>query len=946
MAIRNRDATHDETQAIEAAPRGVEATSQVDEEQYRPAEGADRQDGSNRTDGPSLAALSIVHAQKPDRLAKSYRLGANGLVKEQGGSLVRGIYRRLELAGPNELAKLIGSLWSEAALCFGVAAVEAAPIAARSVAQEGEITRTRDHFDWPAGSGWLLVDYDATEDDTPLTRVELWELLLSVWPELEDAPAVIGSSGSSYIYNTETGEQLVGPGGLRVYIQVADARDIPRAGRVLHERLWLAGHGYYELSKAGQYLERSPVDTAVWQPERLDFAAGAHCEPPLEQRRPNPEAVNPTAAPIDTVRTLPALDSTARADLDSLKADARNALSEYQSQVQETWLKARLEALGEDEADGPIRERLTKVLDQGELPAEFQLFSHSLQDWVTVGEVLNSPERWHGERFADPLEPDYRGDTRVAWANLRSGGTPYLHSHAHGGQRFDLIGEGPSLQVRKGKMPDLVRQADRLLLQAGQVYQRSGKLVRIINREGSIQEVTPPWLKTHLEEQARWLRYDARSREWKIADCPGELPTRVLHNRGAWNAPELTGIVRGPILRADGGLLKQPGYDPHTGLLLLADHPDGWPSIPEDPTPKQVQQALAKLWEPFEHFPFVDNLSRSVLLAALLTAVQRPMLETAPAFGLNAYKAGSGKSKAAKAIAWLGGEEPVESPWSTEAEEQRKRLMSSLMEGPSAILLDNISGRMDSSTLCAILTSSRFKDRRLGTNEEVSAPTRLLILATGNNLQLVGDLARRVFISTIDHGVESPERLAFPFDPVQRVRERWLYYRAAALTVLRGFIAAGQPRNGEGIVGSYEQWDTLIRQCVLWLRANELAPFGLADPADAITQNYEADPETQKLQALLELWYACYGSEPKRCADLVTTELFRHQEDIHHIRPYGALTDTLQEIAGQPEKINTRMLGRWVEKNAGRIIQGKRIVEHSKRSGTKTWRVECLDGDE
>jgi len=41
---------------------------------------------------------------------------------------------------------------------------------------------------------------------------------------------------------------------------------------------------------------------------------------------------------------------------------------------------------------------------------------------VTVGTVLDNRERWHGERFADPLEPDYRGDKRIAWLNLRSGG--------------------------------------------------------------------------------------------------------------------------------------------------------------------------------------------------------------------------------------------------------------------------------------------------------------------------------------------------------------------------------------------------------------------------------------------------------------------------------------------------------------------------------------------
>jgi len=64
-------------------------------------------------------------------------------------------------------------------------------------------------------------------------------------------------------------------------------------------------------------------------------------------------------------------------------------------------------------------------------------------------------------------------------------------------------------------------------------------------------------------------------------------------------------------------------------------------------------------------------------------------------------------------------------------------------------------------------------------------PPELWLTATGNNLRLVGDLSRRVLLATIDHGVEKPERLSFPFDPVARVREQWLVYRAAVLTVLR-----------------------------------------------------------------------------------------------------------------------------------------------------------------
>lgn len=895
------------------------------------------------------APLTIITAEKPLRLSKRYLLSGEGLEKQPGGSLVRGDCERAVTSGPDSLALLLELLEPNQALCYGLPAVESAPVASRAEHErnprEGEITRTRGNFDWNPGPGWLLIDYDPQPHEMPLTVPELLEVLGSAWSALADAPAVTGASGSSHIYNTETGEQLKGAAGLRVYVLVADARDIPRAGAALFARLWLAGHGFYVVSKSGSLLERSPVDAAVWQPERLDFAAGADCAQPLEQRRPAFESHNAYAAPIDTAATLLDLTGDERERLDAIKDEARQAVEPERESAQREWVEERIaqwESQNPDADEGQrsrARESLETAVTKRRLFGEFPLLHHSGQS-VTVGEVLDAPQRWHGERFADPLEPDYGNDARIAWLNLRSGGKPFIWSHAHGGQRYTLVRASATLTVQAGESPRLVAEADELMCHAGEVFQRGGELVRIIDG-GSIHPVQGPWLRTHLESIAQWLKWDARSNAYKVVDAPGDLHARILHNRGGWSVPELVGVIRGPILRDDGTLLDTPGHDDATGLLMIADHPDGWPAVPMRPGPEQVQAALKELWEPFAHFPFTDAVSRSVHLSAILTAVQRPMLETAPAFGWNAHKAGTGKSKAAKAVAWLCGHEPVESPWSTEAEEQRKRLMATLMSGPGSMLLDNISGPMESDTLCAILTSSRYQDRRLGVSEEISAPTRVLVTATGNNLRLVGDLSRRVLVATIDHGVESPERLAFPFDPVARMRERWRYYRAAALTVMRGFLAAGAPRHGSGQVGTYEQWDALVRQCVCWLEAEGLAPFELADPAKAIQQNYEADPETQKLRALIAAWKAQNADGDA----LKVSELIKRSDTFVNSDESGAaqLGEVLDEIAGERGKINSRRLGRWIENKAGRVIDGHAIRSDGQRQGSNLWKIDAID---
>jgi len=62
---------------------------------------------------------------------------------------------------------------------------------------------------------------------------------------------------------------------------------------------------------------------------------------------------------------------------------------------------------------------------------------------VTVADVLRDPDRYDRERLADPGEPDYANDARIAvfYANLGRA-RPHVFSHAHGGTRYVLAADG------------------------------------------------------------------------------------------------------------------------------------------------------------------------------------------------------------------------------------------------------------------------------------------------------------------------------------------------------------------------------------------------------------------------------------------------------------------------------------------------------------------------
>ncbi|MCK7579275.1 MAG: hypothetical protein MZV65_28465 [Chromatiales bacterium] len=50
------------------------------------------------------------------------------------------------------------------------------------------------------------------------------------------------------------------------------------------------------------------------------------------------------------------------------------------------------------------------------------------------------------------------------------------------------------------------------------------------------------------------------------------------------------------------------------------------------------------------------------------------------------------------------------------------------------------------------------------------SPTNVCLLMTGNNLTLLGDLARRSLVCTLEAGVERPELRAFARDAIEHVQ--------------------------------------------------------------------------------------------------------------------------------------------------------------------------------
>lgn len=883
-------------------------------------------------------SLTVITAQKPAILSKRFTLAGDGtLQKHPGGQLSQGTAERRTVSIA-EFGALLAGLKPNQALTFGVCGHDQAHVVAQKNLSKATgtlpvVARDRAHFTWPTGPGLLMLDYDPPKDGKPLSEEELFKALDSVWPELADSPHIWRESASSCICRTDTGAELRGVCGQRVYVPVLDASDIPRAGAVLYSRLWLAGHGRFDISASGAFLDRSLIDASVWQPERLDFAGGAQCGTGLEQRRADPLLYNADADFVDT-RTLADLSPEDQAQLETLKSAARESMRPASAAKQAEWIEERLKAVPNGKKK-EMREVFERAVKQKRLFGDFELVSEK-HGKVTVAQVLDNPDKFHGARFADPLEPDYANDRRIAFVNLKAAGRPYLFSHAHGGQRFTLQRVMQTVTIEGGELPKTTRKALELMRLDASVFDRDGELVRL--EGGTAYPVTAPWLVYYLTRVARFEKYDKRAKKMFREDCPERLAKTVLALNGAWNLPQLTGIVTAPTMTGEGRIIETDGHDTGTGLFLDFADASRWPRIPEAPTDDDVLEAVRTLWHPFREFPFETQADRSGYFAALLTAAVRQILPKAPGFLIDSPTAGSGKTFLAKCLAVMADSDAGVIPPNSDEADMRKMLLALVRTCPRVATIDNVSGTFKSDALCSFLTETHFTDRVLGLSEMVSGRTNCLFIVTGNNVTVVGDLNRRLVRCRINPQCEKPWLRTFDLDPVEHVRQNRLDFVRGALTVLKASIVSDF-RHDKGRLASYELWSDFVRNAVIWV--GQQGWLDVSDPVASIETAFELDPDTQKLTALLCAWKSAFehrGVTVARAIEAAVSE----QEGKRSIRDQQ-LYEAMEVIAGERGRINSRLLSHWINAHKGRVIDGLSFHRGEKSQNAFRW---CVVGRE
>jgi hypothetical protein len=399
-------------------------------------------------------------------------------------------------------------------------------------------------------------------------------------------------------------------------------------------------------------------------------------------------------------------------------------------------------------------------------------------------------------------------------------------------------------------------------------------------------------------------------------------------------------VTHTPVLRPDGSVLDQPGYDASTKMLFLPDIGLEVPPVPDRPTAKEIDAAKELFLSLTDQFPFVSPDHRAAWIAFTFTPLLRPLIKPPyPMEVITAPQRGSGKGFLAGMQRTLHGG-VFRSEFPRDAEEQRKAISAILLTTTAPIVQwDNLRGVIRSSVLEGLLTSVQWNDRKLGILLDLGLRNDRVWVATSNNAALGGDLTRRTLTVKIDTKSPAPHRrTGFKIHPPTFVPEHRGELLAAMLTLARGWVLDGMHQAKEITTDDYKLWLMGMGGLLEWLAF----PGRLDGAADAGGQLSEDDAEWAAFLAAL---HDVFGDRLFLTAE-VTQQLRKgtvtHEPggiDISQM-PSELLKKWAQTPATKAAEADfSKTLGWWFKNRVDQYADGWKVEQVQKNKATKAWRL-------
>jgi hypothetical protein len=434
---------------------------------------------------------------------------------------------------------------------------------------------------------------------------------------------------------------------------------------------------------------------------------------------------------------------------------------------------------------------------------------------------------------------------------------------------------------------------------------------------------------------------DGGKNEEEITPAPNLLKAALAPKKWPDLSP-LLGIAGAPLLRPDGTLLQDPGYDKQTGLYLASKIP--LDKVPEHPTEKQVEDARSFILDSLlRDFPFVDEADRANYIAVLVTPILRKFTKalspfvvytaTMPSSGKSILTGGPGMLYGQRVLTWPDGE-------GSDAE-LRKSITAVLADPAGSVIFDNLEEGtvIKSPVLAHLITDRTWADRLLSTNVTASYANDRLWGATGNNLQLGGDMTTRSVMIRLDPDMPRPEERP-PEDFAIPNLELWIMEPANQRRVLWNLLVLVLDWTSNG---APKAPGVTMRQFTDWARhiGGFLDHHGIKGFLTNVESVRASDDDAAIWGAFLARWHSRHPDE------WLTTHELRLDADIP---PGGADPwDGLFIMDGRGKIANEISLGMRLKGQVGRprmaagcyyVLRGSPVGSHE---NVRTWQVERRD---
>ena len=382
--------------------------------------------------------------------------------------------------------------------------------------------------------------------------------------------------------------------------------------------------------------------------------------------------------------------------------------------------------------------------------------------------------------------------------------------------------------------------------------------------DGSGAEIIAP-LETHLkvDQRIRFVRFNKGNKDGAVKEqdaTPTTTLMKLVHIALRHDLPVLNGIKRIPFVW-DGALVHQPGYHLPSGHLV---------DVPGDlEMGLSLADALRILEDYLGEFPYKTPADKTNALSVLLGAPLKT-LGLGPGIFIDKPASQTGASLLARCIAWImEGRPPAVVTQGKTTGEMDKRIITKVKRYPNVIIIDNITGVLESELVASGMTDETFGSRLLNLNEEAVIPTKsLTLMFTGNNFSATRDLLNRCLRCRLDADHPMPEtRTGFRHVlPDDIVANRSILVSAAASIVQR-WIEAGMPQ-GVPVLGSFAAYTAAVSGLM------EFAGFQDFD-GNRLKMLSEATPAWETLDSFVCAWWEKHTYEIMSSADLLplATEL-------------------------------------------------------------------------